>query len=479
MRWLRPLLLTLVWVATCAPALAGYAATGPAVKVWVTTGDQRLLLAPQADGSFASDANNGGATYTIDVDETQQFQEVAGFGAALTDSSAWLLSRRLTATARTTAMAKLFDPVAGIGLSYLRLPMGATDFALSDYTYHDLPAGVVDPTLTRFSIQHDRAYILPVLKQAMGLNPKLRVMASPWSAPAWMKTSNSLFYGSLRRDAYPAYAAYLTKFLQAYKQEGVPIDTLTLQNEPHFESWSYPSMRVSAADAAALVKDHVGPALANSGTGTKLLIWDHNWDEPQYPIAVLNDPGANRYVAGSGFHCYAGGVAAQSQVRQAHPTKDIYLTECSGGGWMTDFGTNMRWTASNLIIGGMRHWAKTVLLWNLALDTRSGPQNGGCTNCRGVVTVRSFSSVAYNVEYYVLGHASKFVVPGARRIGSTSFNPGRVESVAFRNPDGSKVLIVLNGAWGGSEQVKIRWAGQSFKYTLPAGTLATFTWAAA
>jgi glucosylceramidase len=209
------------------------------------------------------------------------------------------------------------------------------------------------------------------------------------------------------------------------------------------------------------------------------LAWDHNWDEPQYPIAVLNDPGANRFISGSAFHCYAGGVGAQSQVHQAHPTKDIYLTECSGGGWMTDFGTNMRWTASNLIIGGMRHWARTVLLWNLALDTQSGPQNGGCTNCRGVVTVRSMSSVAYNVEYYVLGHASKFVAPGARRIGSTSFNPGGVESVAFRNPDGSKALIVLNGAWSGSAEVKVRWAGQSFKYTLPAGTLVTFTWGAA
>jgi glucosylceramidase len=162
-------------------------------------------------------------------------------------------------------------------------------------------------------------------------------------------------------------------------------------------------------------------------------------------------------------------------VRQAHPTKDIYLTECSGGGWMTDSGTNLRWTASNLIIGAMRNWSKTVLLWNLALNPQNGPQNGGCTDCRGVVTVRPFASVTYNVEYYVLGHASKFVAPGARRIGSTSYAAGTVESVAFRNPDGSKVLIVLNGSWDRSEQVKIRWAGQSFKHTLPAGTLATFT----
>jgi glucosylceramidase len=417
-------------------------------------------------------------TPTIQVDESQTFQEIDGFGAALTDSSAWLLGTRLDPATRATIMARLFDPLAGIGLSYVRLPMGASDFALSNYTYDDLPAGQTDPSLTSFSIDHDRAYILPVLKQALALSPRLKVMGSPWSAPAWMKTSNSLFGGSLEPAAYPAYAAYFARFVQAYTAEGVPIDAVTVQNEPHVESASYPSMRLEPAEAATFVRDDLGPAFARAGIGTKLVVWDHNWDEPAYPISVLDDAGARPYLAGSAFQCYAGDVTAQSTVQVAYPGKDIYSTECSGGGWSTDFGTNLRWDMRNLVIGATRNWARTVLFWNLALDSQSGPQNGGCANCRGVITLKSASAVTYHVEYYALGHASKFVAPGAHRIASTGGVGTGLQHVAFRNMDGSKALLVLNDG-AGKQAFAVAWGGRAFSTTLPAGAVATFTWTGA
>jgi glucosylceramidase len=399
---------------------------------------------------------------------------MAGFGAAMTDSAAWLITNRLGSSARDALMTRLFHPQRGIGLSYVRVPMGASDFALANYTYDDMPVGQTDPTLAHFSIEHDRAYILPLLRRARALNPQVGVMASPWSAPAWMKTSGSLFGGGLRPEFSSAYATYFAKFVQAYAQEGVRVDAVTLQNEPHHESTTYPSMRLDAGIAVAFARDYLVPALRGTGLSTKVLVWDHNWDEPEYPLAVLGDPATRAALAGTAFHCYAGDVAAQSRVHDAFPDKDIYFTECSGGGWATNFGANLRWNVSNLIIGATRNWAKTVLLWNLALDAGSGPQNGGCTNCRGVVTIKSASSVAYNVEYYALGHASKAVLPGARRIASPSYG-GAIEDVAFRNPDGSKALVALNAS-STTQSIRVRWNGQAFTYSLPAGAVATFLW---
>jgi glucosylceramidase len=355
--------------------------------------------------------------------------------------------------------------------------MGASDFALSDYTYDDVPAGQTDVDLARFSIEHDRAYILPVLKQAMASNAQLKVMGSPWSAPAWMKSGGSLFGGTLSSSAYAPYAAYFVKFIQAYRQAGVSIDAVTVQNEPRHESSAYPTMRLEQADATRFVRDHLGPAFAGAGIGTKIVVWDHNWDNPGYPIGILDDSGARPYVAGSAFHCYAGEVTAQSRVQAAYPDKAIYLTECTGGDWSKNFGNNLQWGTQNLIIGATRNWARTVLQWNLALDTSAGPQNGGCSNCRGVVTINQRSgAVAYNVEYYTLGHASKFVRPGARRIGSNTFGSGSIENVAFRNPDRSLVLVTLNSGTS-TRTFKVRWSGQAFTYTLAPGAVATFTWA--
>ncbi|WP_424769302.1 glycoside hydrolase family 30 protein [Paenibacillus sp. sgz302251] len=443
------------------------------VKVWVTTADQSKLLQPEEDITFTFDDESHDTTITID--EEVKYQQMDGFGAAMTDSSAWLIANKLKPEQQDELMKKLFDHDLGIGISYLRLPMGASDFALSMYTYNDVPEGQRDPELQQFSVEHDKTYIIPTLVQAREINPELKLMASPWSAPAWMKTSESLIGGSLKREYYQAYANYFTKFIQAYEKEGLPIDAVTPQNEPHHEPADYPGMRMEAMDQAEFIKNNLGPAFEENGLNTKIVIWDHNWDEPNYPIAVLNDAEAKPYIAGSAFHGYAGDVQNQSKVHDKHPDHAIYFTESSGGEWATDFGGNLKWDMQNLVIGASRNWARTVLKWNLALDENHGPTNGGCQDCRGIITIDQTGNVTFNEEYYAFGHASKFVKPGAHRIDSNTFGNGNIENVAFKNPDGTKVMVAINSA-SEEKKFKVRWGEKSFLYKLPPGAAASFVW---
>lgn len=446
------------------------------VKVWLTTGDQSQLLAPQQDIAFTAAAAEQGKT--IHVNEQHLYQQMDGFGASLTDSSAWLIYTQLNETQRAGVMSALFSSTEGIGVSITRIPMGASDFVNgAAYTYADMPPGQTDPELENFSIDHDRAYILPALQAALRINPDLKVMASPWSPPAWMKTSDALGNGSLREEFYPAFANYFVKFIQAYEAEGIPIYAITLQNEPHHEPYSYPGMRMEPEEAAAFVQGHLAPAFEAAGIQTKILIWDHNWDEYEYPITVLNDPAAKALIDGSAFHCYGGTVIAQSIVHDAHPDKDLYFTECSGGAWVPGFDEGLKRDMKDLVIGSTRNWAKTVIKWNLALDASFGPHNGGCGNCYGFVTItpETETGFAFNYDYYSIGHASKFVAPGAYRIASTSFLYEGLESVAFKNPDDSKVLIVANTS-STEKQFTVRWGDKHFAQSLPAGAIATFTW---
>src|SRR5689334_8783438 len=269
-------LLITLFTSTSVPAPA--LAAGETVNIWLTTGDKANLLAPQPAVTFVPDS--GSNPLTIDVNESLSYQTMDGFGASFTDSSAWLVWNKLSAAQRNTLMNNLFNPSTGIGLSYLRQPISSSDFALSNYTYDDMPAGQTDPNLTNFSINHDKTYITPVIQQALAINPNLHVMGTPWSAPAWMKTSGSLFNGTLQTQYYGAYANYFVKFIQAYNTEGIPVYAITLQNEPHFEPNSYPGMRLEPADEANFVKNNLGPAFSSAGITTKIIVWDHNWDEP-------------------------------------------------------------------------------------------------------------------------------------------------------------------------------------------------------
>ena len=458
-----------------AAALVGACARG-SVDVYVTTADAARLLAREDNLRFRSPAHDTSVA-TITVDERRAYQEMIGFGAALTDASAWLIQHRLAPAQRDSLLRDLFGPDPGAGFSFVRIDMGASDFALHQYSYDDVPIGQRDSTLAHFSIAPDTAETIPLLRRALAINPQLKVLASPWSAPAWMKTSRSMIRGTLRPDAYDAYAEYFRRFVSDYAARGVPIFAITVQNEPHFEPADYPGMRLEPAARAEFIGRHLGPLLARTHAETRILDWDHNWDDPKSPLAVLADSNARKYVSGVAWHCYAGDVSAQTTVHDAFPDKDAYFTECSGGDWAPKFADNLSWMVRTLIIGATRNWARGVLLWNLALDTARGPHLGGCGNCRGVVTIDPrHGFIVRNEEYYALAHASRFVKPGAHRIESNIVD--KLDNVAFQNTDGSRVLIVLNGD---SREHRFavrdsRMGDRTFRYHLPGGAVATFRW---
>jgi glucosylceramidase len=487
---------------SCLPATASPAHDGrpaPRAQVWLTTADGNAQLKQETPVSFAPDASD---LTTLTVDPNQSFQRMDGFGGALTDSSAAVLASLAPAT-RDAAMRRLFDPRQGIGISFLRQPIGSSDFTASPthYTYDDVPAGQTDFALKHFSIAHDRKQILPLLRQAERLNPDLSVLATPWSPPAWMKDSGSLVGGHLKDDpaVYAAYARYLVKFVQAYATAGVPVDYLTVQNEPQNRAPNaYPGTDLPVQQEAKVI-EALGPMLRAAGLRTKILAYDHNWtthpddiataqklgEDPQtdYPYEILDGPAA-KWVAGTAYHCYSGDPGAQTALHDAHPDKDVYFTECSGSHGATDtadqiFRGTLTWHARTITVGTTRNWAKAVADWNLALDAYGGPHNGGCDTCTAMLTVAKDGTVSTNAEYDTIGHLSKFVRPGAVRIASTNYGTtgwnGRLTDVAFRNPDGSTALMVHNEN-DDPRSFAVAVGGQEFTYTLPGGALATFTW---
>jgi len=479
------------------PAAASADGGGPAARVWVTSADRAELMHDRGTVAFGTRPTG---ELTITVDPSRTYQTMDGFGASITDSSAAVLYR-LDPAARERAMRSLFDPARGIGVSALRQPIGSSDFTDEPhYTYDDMPAGQTDFALAHFSVAHDQAQILPLLRRAKALNPRLTVIATPWSPPAWMKTTDSLIGGRLKDDprVYTAYARYFVKFVQAYRAAGVPVDFLTVQNEPqNRQPNAYPGMDLPVAQEVKLI-EAMGPALQAAGLRTRILAYDHNWSthpgdiattppgedpETDYPYEVLDSPAA-RWVAGTAYHCYFGDPSAQTALHDAHPDKGIWFTECSGSHGPTDppakfFRDTLTFHARNITIGTTRNWAKTAITWNIALDATGGPHNGGCDTCTGLLTLEADGTVSTNAEYYTIGHLSKFVRPGAVRIASTSFGTtgwnGQIMDVAFRNPDGSTALVVHNEN-DDPRTFAVSVGGRSFDYTLPGGALATFTW---
>jgi glucosylceramidase len=412
---------------------------------------------------------------TIHVNDAVRYQQMDGFGASLTDSSAWLLWNKLPEAQRMATLEKLFDPAKGIGLSVLRQPMGASDFALKLYSYDDVPAGDADAELKRFSIEHDRAYILPILREARTINPDLKIIASPWSPPGWMKTSDSMIQGSLLPASYDSLANYFVKFVRGYGAEGVPIYAITMQNEPLNVPTNYPGMNMTAGEQTVFLRDFLGPAFQKANIHSKILVFDHNWDLISFPIQVLNDPRAAAFAAGTAMHCYGGDVTAQEELHDRFPGKGIWLTECSGGDWQKGKILEQQ---VRLIIEATRHWARSVVFWNLALDQNHEPYLGGCMTCRGVVTINDAVSPAQvipTVDFTALAQASKFVRPGAYRIESNSFGQGSLEDVAFQNPDGSIVLIVLNSG-DAPIPFNVGWHGRFATYKLAVDAVVTFRW---
>ncbi|MFJ4599458.1 ricin-type beta-trefoil lectin domain protein [Streptomyces griseoluteus] len=479
-RLLLAALLTTAGITTLATPAAH--AAGEPVTAWLTTTDDSAGrhvvrgLEPQTPFAFSAGAGGGGENIT--VDENTRYQTFTGGGASFTDTAAWLMngSGALSPATRDATMRKLFSPTDGIGLSFMRNPMGASDLARSGYTYDDVPAGQTDPSLAKFSLAHDLADVIPLTRQARQLNPDLTVMASPWTAPAWMKDSGSLNGGWLKAEDYGAYASYFVKYLQGYRDQGVPVSYVTAQNEPTCCS-GYPSMSWNASGLAYFTKSELLPRLQQAGLSTKVLAHDWNWDTyDSYAAQTVDDAAVRNHpnFGGIAWHGYGGDVGKQTAVHDQYPALDAFATEHSGGTWIAD---QQREDLSD-IINYTRNWAKSVTKWSLAVDQNMGPHNGGCGTCTGLITVHNgdgrSGSVDYTVEYYDMGHLTKFVRPGAQRIASTASST--VPNVAWRNPDGSKALIAYNGATS-ARQVTINWGAQHATYTLPARTSATFTWA--
>lgn len=470
----------------------------PEVNVWITSANQQMELAKQAPVAFSASPPR---YETITVDPTRAFQTMTGFGGSINDSSAYNLYT-LPPSQRDRVMRMLFDPNTGDGLDFLRQPIGASDMVAGsqDYTYDDMPAGQTDYRQRHFSIAHDEAEILPLLRQAHALNPHLTIMASPWSPPAWMKTNGSLIGGRLVNDPriYFSYALYLLKFLEAYRAAGVAVSYLSVQNEPQNRTPAgYPGTDMPSWQEERVIED-LGPMIRRAHLRTKILAYDHNWQEHPNDIAstppdetadvnsyaqnVLNSPAA-RWVSGIAFHCYYGDPSAMTALHNQFKSQEILETECSGNQSAdpaNTFSDTLKWHARNLEIGSPRNWAKTVVNWSIALDPSGGPHLGGCATCTGILTIGPGARVTPNAEYFALGHLSRFVQPGADRIASTSFGTtgwnGQIMDVAFVNPDGSTVLVAHNEN-DNPQSFSVSENGQSFDYTLPGDSLATFVWA--
>ncbi|HEY8396660.1 MAG TPA: glycoside hydrolase family 30 beta sandwich domain-containing protein [Flavihumibacter sp.] len=437
------------------------------VEMWLTKGDQSALLQKQNTVISFADTNN--SYPVIEVDSAVSYQTVDGFGYTLTGGSAYLINSM--GAGKQNLLKELFgDESNSIGVSYLRISIGASDLDAEVFSYNDLPAGQTDPDLTKFSLAKDTIDLIPLLKEILAIRPSIKIMGSPWSPPVWMKDNKSSIGGSLLPQYYSTYANYFVKYIQAMKGHGITIDAITIQNEPQ-HGGNNPSMVMSATQQADFIKNHLGPAFQAAGIDTRIVIWDHNCDHPEYPITVLNDPEAKKYVNGSAFHLYAGEIGALSTVHEAHPDKALYFTEqwTSAKG---DFGGDLQWHIKNVIIGSMRNWSRVALEWNLANDASFGPHTpGGCTECKGALTLGG-SALTRNVSYYIIAHAAKFVPPGSVRISSNVIN--NMTNVVFKRPDGKKVMIIVNE--GPAAGFNIKYNDKLAFTSLPAGGVATYIW---
>jgi glucosylceramidase len=440
------------------------------VDFWLTKSDQSVLLKKQT-GTLGFNTTSNGYT-NIEVNETQKYQTIDGFGYTLTGGSAEVINQ-LSASKKSALLQELFGSGAnGIGISYLRISIGASDLNSSPFTYDDIPTGDTDLTLAKFSLDKDKNGVIALLKEILVINPKIKILGTPWSAPLWMKDKNDFIGGHLQTQYYDVYAKYFVKYIQQMKAEGITIDAITPQNEP-LHGGNNPSMEMSALEQTNFIKNSLGPAFAAANITTKIIAYDHNCDNPNYPKAILADADAFPFVDGSAFHLYSGDISALSNVYNSYPTKNVYFTEqwTSSEG---DFGGDLKWHVRNVVIGSMRNWSKNALEWNVANNGAFGPHtNGGCTMCKGAITITSSENFQRNVAYYIIAHASKFVPMGSIRIGSNS--GGDLQNVAFITPTGSKVLIAVNDG-STTQNFNIKYNGKWVATSLEAGSVGTYTW---
>lgn len=434
---------------------------------WLTDPSQNILFEQKTIASVVDEqlVSSG----QIKIDPTSTYQSMDGFGYCLTGGSVQLLNRMST-TARSAILHELFGTGDDeIGVSYLRVSIGASDLSDRVFSYNDLAEGEIDVTMEKFSLEPERADLIPVLKEILAINPEIKILGSPWSPPTWMKTNNSSKGGSLKPEFYDAYALYFVKYIQGMAAEGIRIDAITIQNEP-LHPGNNPSLLMLPEEQALFIKQSLGPAFQREKIDTKIIIYDHNADRPDYPLTILNDPEAAQYVDGSAFHLYGGSIDALSTVHNAFPDKNLYFTE-QWVGAPGNMAEDVLWHVSTLIIGGSRNWCRNVLEWNLAADPNNDPHtDGGCTKCLGAITIDG-DLVSRNPAYYTIAHASKFVRPGSVRIASTFFDG--INNVAFATPDGKVVLIVSNTS-SEAKKFDVELNGKTVAAQLNAGAIGTF-----
>jgi glucosylceramidase len=441
------------------------------VSLWLTNPDRSALFQLQAPPIPFTTAP--ATTQIIDVDSNKTYQTIDGFGFALTGGSAQLI-QHMDPAKRAALLQELFaDNGNNIGVSYLRLSVGSSDMNDHVFSYDDLPEGQTDTSMAKFSLDPDKADVIPVLKQILAIDPKIKILASPWSAPLWMKTTGVARGGVLKPEYFSAYADYFVKYIQAMKAEGISIDTLTIQNEPLNEK-NTPSMLMLETEQHDFIKNDLGPAFKKAGIKTKIVLYDHNLDHPLYPLSILRDPATAKYIDGTGFHLYGGTVDAMTEVHNAFPNKNLYFTEQSVTDHTGSDAINVSKPVARVMIGVSRNWSKNILLWNLAADPQNGPHtnDGGCSGCRGAVTIDG-SKVTRLVAYYTMAHVSKFVRPGSVRIDSNSLDP--LPNVAFKTPDGKEVLIVSNIS-DSTQKFDVRSGARVFTTSLNAGSVGTYVW---
>jgi glucosylceramidase len=492
-------LTALALVALAAAGLSSAQSGAPAqVESWITTQDRSSLFQKQPNQiAFRAAAARGSV---IVVDPRQQLQPIDGFGYALTGGSAELLMK-MTQQARATLLRRIFATAGdGIGVSYLRITIGASDLNSFVFSYDDLPPGETDFDLAKFDLAQDKKDVVPILKEILALAPDIKILGSPWSAPAWMKTNGNVRGGALAERCYGVYAQYLARYIQEMRKEGIAIDAITIQNEP-LNSKNTPSMQWTLPQQHLFLRDHLYPAFTKAGLKTKLVLFDHNCDRPDYPLALLSDPVISRFADGSGFHHYGGDMGAMSLVHLARPDKNVYFTEQmiieKPGSPTIDIAA----TVKRMLIDTTRNWCRNVILWNLAADPENKPHtdNGGCPMCQGAVTLDK-DNVSLNIAYYTIAHASKFVRPGSVRIASTirgdraialtedEERPGlkrvavidnaqALPNVAFRTPDGRIVLIVANDTQS-ANPFTVQYRGEYASIRLPPGAVGTYIWPA-
>jgi glucosylceramidase len=441
------------------------------VELWLTNPDKSAIFEEQTP--FLRFTKAASQEPAIEIDDQQRFQSIDGFGFALTGGSAEHLAR-MDPAKRAALLKELFG-VEGksIGISYLRISIGASDLNDHVYSYDDLAAGETDRELAKFSLAPDRAELVPVLKEILAINPGIEILGSPWSAPAWMKTNGNAKAGRLKTEYYGSYAKYFVKYIQGMKASGINVAAITVQNEP-LNDKNTPSMLMMAEEEALFIRQHLGPAFAAAGIRTKIILYDHNCDVPEYALSILKDPAANRFVDGSGFHLYGGEITAMSGVHNAFPQKNLYFTEFMAVEPTESGRISIAKPVEGTFMGALQNWSRNVLLWNLAANSKFEPHtdDGGCPICQGAVTIDG-NEVTRNLAYYAMAHFSKFVRPGSVRIGSSG--PATLPNVAFEAGDGKSVLIVVNGGKS-KQEFHVRYHGKWFETELNGGAVGTYVW---